>query len=894
VAILNACEGARSSKSDPFAGSAQSLVQQGIPAVIAMQFEIADDVASTFAHEFYGALADGYPIDAALTEARKAIFAAGREVEWGTPVLYLRAPDGRIFDVERGGKPKTLTDSVRTPVAPIEQDQMGLAVVNHAKAAFAQGQRRDALDILRRFGPPLEIVAHALQELTAEDDRLTELERRAAREQERKEREAAEAEAARQRDLLRHHIAEASSLFARGDLAAAWARICDALQIESGNPEAVDLESQIRGALDEEAAQNETRDRERAQQEEQERARALERDAAIARSRKTIEECLLAGDVVKAQDALAQADVSLEPGEEFADLRTEIAALVRQAKERHDKAADEIVERARAEFARDPAAAIAMLEQFSPPHRRAASACRELKQLADEQTERERRAAEKRAAEVRDRQRAEEQRRRDLEHAVERIEGYLSRNELTEVAAALVSAESTFGSVDALQDLSARLEEAQSRAAHERQARATIGHARALAAGGDFTAAIAALEAFRPAHRDVDAALASIRADAEASERRRDRDRRVAQALARAQRERSHAAAVASLQEALALDPEHAELIDALKQRRSALRAELRRARISAFLHSSALHRSAAAIVVLVLVGGTWFELYYRSLENPAVADRPFRLPSPQPKPPATVTDPVVPATPPNAGASGNTAAGNTASVGPASGGTTPGRSTSGRASNAPPAGRGRETGPAESGSVGKAPAPPVDPRPTPVDVPPAPSAGAAPSGAGSSGGRSGSDPSAGNVAKPENPTPGGDTTAKPEAAKPSTEKPAGPIAPPPTVTRPQFQTVESALKAYTEAMSGSGNEGLLRAVYPSAPREVILGLGKTGAGVKSYFMTIPDPRIKPDGEKAVVDCTIFHNYVANTGRPSTIHEERRLTLERRADSWIIVDSRRR
>jgi hypothetical protein len=31
----------------PFAGSAQTLVQQGIPAVIAMQFEIADDVAST-------------------------------------------------------------------------------------------------------------------------------------------------------------------------------------------------------------------------------------------------------------------------------------------------------------------------------------------------------------------------------------------------------------------------------------------------------------------------------------------------------------------------------------------------------------------------------------------------------------------------------------------------------------------------------------------------------------------------------------------------------------------------------------------------------------------------------------------------------------------------------
>jgi hypothetical protein len=76
--------------------------------VIAMQFEIADDVASTFAHEFYGALADGLPIDAAVTEARKAIFAGGREIEWATPVLYLRAPDGRIFDVAPSASPPKL------------------------------------------------------------------------------------------------------------------------------------------------------------------------------------------------------------------------------------------------------------------------------------------------------------------------------------------------------------------------------------------------------------------------------------------------------------------------------------------------------------------------------------------------------------------------------------------------------------------------------------------------------------------------------------------------------------------------------------------------------------------------------------------------------------------
>lgn len=101
LAVLNACEGARASRTDPFTGTAQSLVQQGLPAVIAMQFEITDAAAITLSHEFYTALADGYPVDAALVEARTAIFAGGNDVEWGTPVLYMRAPDGKIFDIDR-------------------------------------------------------------------------------------------------------------------------------------------------------------------------------------------------------------------------------------------------------------------------------------------------------------------------------------------------------------------------------------------------------------------------------------------------------------------------------------------------------------------------------------------------------------------------------------------------------------------------------------------------------------------------------------------------------------------------------------------------------------------------------------------------------------------------
>jgi len=99
LVVLNACEGARSSQSDPFAGVAASLVQRGIPAVVAMQFEITDDAALTFAAYFYEALAQGDPVDGAVAHARLGIFASGNDLEWGTPVLFLRSADGRVFEL---------------------------------------------------------------------------------------------------------------------------------------------------------------------------------------------------------------------------------------------------------------------------------------------------------------------------------------------------------------------------------------------------------------------------------------------------------------------------------------------------------------------------------------------------------------------------------------------------------------------------------------------------------------------------------------------------------------------------------------------------------------------------------------------------------------------------
>jgi hypothetical protein len=115
LVILNSCEGARGSEHDIFSCTASILVQRGIPAVLAMQYEITDRAAIEFARAFYRALANGLPVDAAVTEARMAVsFAIENTIEWGTPVLYMRSPDGVLFDI-KGIKP------VDYPIVPIKE-----------------------------------------------------------------------------------------------------------------------------------------------------------------------------------------------------------------------------------------------------------------------------------------------------------------------------------------------------------------------------------------------------------------------------------------------------------------------------------------------------------------------------------------------------------------------------------------------------------------------------------------------------------------------------------------------------------------------------------------------------------------------------------------------------
>ncbi len=95
LVYLNACKTGMAGL-HPFAGVASALIKKGVPAVVAMQFPISDRAAIDFATTFYERVAQNIGVEAAVTQARRALYTDGHP-EWVTPVLYLRSRDGQLF-----------------------------------------------------------------------------------------------------------------------------------------------------------------------------------------------------------------------------------------------------------------------------------------------------------------------------------------------------------------------------------------------------------------------------------------------------------------------------------------------------------------------------------------------------------------------------------------------------------------------------------------------------------------------------------------------------------------------------------------------------------------------------------------------------------------------------
>ena len=113
LVVLNVCGSACGEDSRVFQGLASQMVRYGVPAVVAMQFPITDEAATTFAQEFYKRLCageDAGQVDVAVTYACGMLAALHpSDHSWVAPVLYTHAVDGVIYRLPQvtAGQPET-------------------------------------------------------------------------------------------------------------------------------------------------------------------------------------------------------------------------------------------------------------------------------------------------------------------------------------------------------------------------------------------------------------------------------------------------------------------------------------------------------------------------------------------------------------------------------------------------------------------------------------------------------------------------------------------------------------------------------------------------------------------------------------------------------------------
>lgn len=140
--VLNACESARAASAAPFTGAATALLQAGVPAVLAMQFEITDEAALAFSEMFYRRLAAGDPVDTATAEGRLAVQRRiPGTLEWGTPVLFLRTPDARLFQAQPDRDERAVETVVAAPDALLPAVTSATATIPLTRAPARHSHR---------------------------------------------------------------------------------------------------------------------------------------------------------------------------------------------------------------------------------------------------------------------------------------------------------------------------------------------------------------------------------------------------------------------------------------------------------------------------------------------------------------------------------------------------------------------------------------------------------------------------------------------------------------------------------------------------------------------------------------------------------------------------------
>jgi hypothetical protein len=177
LVVLGACQTGRRDSENVWSSVVSALMENGIPAAVAMQNTIHNESALLFGRSLYRALAAGSILDEAVCAGRLAVFnrwhafredpqQRGYWRDWGVPVLYLRPQQDLVLPamvqpVERSRA--AIPDEERSFLeAELSQHRRNELRLRRQKAVFAEGEA------------PLRL----LNQIDAERQEILELEQR--------------------------------------------------------------------------------------------------------------------------------------------------------------------------------------------------------------------------------------------------------------------------------------------------------------------------------------------------------------------------------------------------------------------------------------------------------------------------------------------------------------------------------------------------------------------------------------------------------------------------------------------------------------------------------------------------------------------------------------------
>jgi len=152
LVVLNACRTGQSPRefgADPFLSVGAALIEQGVPAVVAMQFPINDKAAIEFSSTLYASLVAGRTVDSAVSQWRSSAF--DRFADWVTPVVFLAGRSGQLID-PGGVLEKAASDGRHSETPSKETLRLGIrSIVQESDGhppAWARNMERESDRIL--------------------------------------------------------------------------------------------------------------------------------------------------------------------------------------------------------------------------------------------------------------------------------------------------------------------------------------------------------------------------------------------------------------------------------------------------------------------------------------------------------------------------------------------------------------------------------------------------------------------------------------------------------------------------------------------------------------------------------------------------------------------------